>query len=370
MAKVLINALSAQLGGGQTHILNIFKNYDNVWTDYELFFLTSESNSQIFENEFGKERVVNIGKKGNNFFSRALWENFHLSRIAKKMKVDVVFLAAGIAPFWMTKKCKWVTISHNLLPYSWQSIFQSQGLGLKLKLVIIRYVQIWSFQNTDGVVFTSIHARNLISKFLRKEVVDTVIPSGINSMFFQIHAKDSSEPYFLYVSTFFEYKHQKEVLRAFKKYHELGNRSIKLIFVGNDKGIYADGCKQLCKELGLNDLVIFKGNVPYSHLPSLMQNSLVNIFASDCENCPNILLEYLASGSPIACSSYDPMPEFGKNFVTYFNPMNPNELAELLILKSDKRIPLSQEELSEIKEMYSWEGAARQVEVFFDKLLG
>ena len=43
-----------------------------------------------------------------------------------------------------------------------------------------------------------------------------------------------------------------------------------------------------------------------------------------------ILLEALASGRPLVASSYQPMPEFGLDFVEYFNPSKPDELADLI----------------------------------------
>jgi len=66
-------------------------------------------------------------------------------------------------------------------------------------------------------------------------------------------------------------------------------------------------------------------------LPAVYQHAKVNIFASSCENCPNILLEALAAGRPVLCSDYQPMPEFAGNAVRYFDPYNPEQLAEKLI---------------------------------------
>lgn len=366
MKKIIVNAMSAQLGGGQTHLLNIFKS---GWEDCEVIFLTSSSNSLVFENAFGSSKVLNVGKVGNNFFTRAVWENLFLSRFAIKNNADIVFLAGGLAPFLMNKEIKWVAISHNLLPFSWGSIFSANGVGLKLKLFIIRYAQLWAFQNVKGVVFTSEHAKKVITNFFKKKVNDIVIPSGIHSMFFEKKESLSfEEPYILYVSTFFQYKHQVEVIRAFKIFQDNIQNEIKLYFVGNNSGAYGEECKRLVTEYGLNEKVVFKGNVPYSELPSLMQNSLLNLFASECENCPNILLEYLASGNPILCSNYEPMPEFGKKFVTYFDPTKVEDLASKLESKVGKAPKFTEAELNEVKNLYSWEHASSALKSFFKSL--
>ena len=46
------------------------------------------------------------------------------------------------------------------------------------------------------------------------------------------------------------------------------------------------------------------------------------------KNCPNILLEAMASGKAILCSNFNPMPEFGGKAVEYFDPSNIHDIAE------------------------------------------
>ena len=54
------------------------------------------------------------------------------------------------------------------------------------------------------------------------------------------------------------------------------------------------------------------------------------IFASSCENMPNVLLEGMASGLPIACSDRGPMPEVLGDTGLYFNPEDPDSVAKTL----------------------------------------
>lgn len=60
-----------------------------------------------------------------------------------------------------------------------------------------------------------------------------------------------------------------------------------------------------------------------SHMGIVSHNEMVNIynladigiFASTCENFPNILIEKMAAGLPCIVSNYGPMPEIAKNAV-------------------------------------------------------
>jgi glycosyltransferase involved in cell wall biosynthesis len=72
------------------------------------------------------------------------------------------------------------------------------------------------------------------------------------------------------------------------------------------------------------------GAVPYDELPNYYCHAKAIIFASSCENCPNILLESLASGRAVLSSNYDPMPEFALDAALYFNPYKHDELTSLL----------------------------------------
>src|SRR3569833_3466394 len=104
------------------------------------------------------------------------------------------------------------------------------------------------------------------------------------------------------------------------------------------------------------------GNEPYAQLPGYYQHAKLNLFASSCENCPNILLEALAGGRPVLCSDYQPMPEFGADHVQYFDPYNPEQLAVLLERNLDDVAGLSEwgRRAAERADAFQWTIAARQ----------
>lgn len=60
--------------------------------------------------------------------------------------------------------------------------------------------------------------------------------------------------------------------------------------------------------------------VPFSDMPSIYHQADIFLFASSCENMPNILLEAMAAGLPIICSRLGPMTEVLGNAGRYFDP--------------------------------------------------
>jgi len=99
-------------------------------------------------------------------------------------------------------------------------------------------------------------------------------------------------------------------------------------------GSFSNGKYKLFNELkkinNHKDYIKITGGVPYLELHKIYVKSDICLFASSCENMPNILLEGMASGLPIACSILGPMPEILKDGGTYFNPESPIEIANAI----------------------------------------
>lgn len=363
--RILVNTLSAQLGGGQTYLLNLFHPSLKIWDDCELIFLTSDSNDEVFRNVFGSTYC--IGKKGNGFLSRTIWENFFFSSLVRDLKTDLVFLPGGTAPVLNELTVPMVSVSQNMLPFDWNQIAQSSHFQ-KIRLTLLRFLQLHTFRHSRKVIFLSRFARDKIQGLLGSALPSAVIPHGVNEAFFNLHPPtEFRAPYFLYVSTFFEYKHQLEVLRAFESFVGQTHSEAKLLFVGNDQSSYGEKVHQAAQASPHKDRVVFLGNVPYGKIPAFMQHSDLNIFASDCENCPNILLEYLASGQPVLSSSAEPMPEFGEGLVEFFHPADPAALTELMKKAHANKVSAVSKDL--IRQKFSWDKAARETKEVFQKAL-
>jgi len=108
--------------------------------------------------------------------------------------------------------------------------------------------------------------------------------------------------------------------------------------------------------------VVIPGNRPYAELPAANHHALVTVFASEAENCPNVLLEAMASGKPILCSNRPPMPEFGGDAVWYFDPANVEQLAMQLLrlLREPDSCAALGAHAAERSRRYDWDETARR----------
>jgi glycosyltransferase involved in cell wall biosynthesis len=114
------------------------------------------------------------------------------------------------------------------------------------------------------------------------------------------------------------------------------------------------------------------GHMPHSSLPDCYHNADGFIFASSCENLPNILLEAMASGLPIACSNHGPMPEILGEAGVYFDPEWPEQVAaaiQVLVEDSALRQFFADSAYDRAQE-YSWERCANETFAYLSTLAG
>ena len=85
---------------------------------------------------------------------------------------------------------------------------------------------------------------------------------------------------------------------------------------------------------------------------------------------PNILIESMASGLPIACSDKEPMPEFLKEGGFYFDAKSVSSIKKALkvYLESPKERSLNAEISIQYAKEYSWKKTSNQTFEYITKI--
>ncbi len=231
-----------------------------------------------------------------------------------------------------------MTMFRNMLPFDER---QSAKYGLsaqRIRLKILEKHLMESMVRADFVIFVSEHGRDVVAARAGARMPRaTVIPHGVSDEFRSSKRAGSDvlgagSDYVLYVSNIEPYKNQVEVVAAFALAIRCGvYPNLKLVLVGVPSSrVYARRVRKAIADQGVNDRVMVVGHVDHDDLPSAYRNARVVVFASETENCPNVLLEAMAAGSPLAVSNRRPMPEFVRDAALYFDPTSPLELAACL----------------------------------------
>lgn len=265
-----------------------------------------------------------------------------------------------------------VSMSQNLLPFEpAQAALFGKLSWMRLKMHLLRNIQGGSFQRSDGVVFLTQYAAATVTRALgRVHSRTALIPHGVEPRFIRVPRlqrpiSDCAEedPFrILYVSVVMPYKHQVEVALAASRLRTNGV-PIQVRFVGASCGSYGDRFRKLLDYLDpRRKYLIWRGAEPYSTISTFYNNAEAVVFASSCENLPNILVEAMASGLPIASSNRGPMPEVLADAGVYFDPEVPDSIAAAmrqLILDPALRRELAQAAWDRAKR-YSWHRCARE----------
>ena len=357
--RVVINAFSARQGGGQTYVTRMIDVLREKMA-LEVFVLALDS----FALPEGHPNVrrVRVHWPVENPITRAAWEKLFLRRLLRQLQADVLFCPGGIIGAAVPRNCKSAMTFQNMLPFDPVQRRRYPVGYMRVRNWLLKRVTLQSATKSDCVICNSEFGRQVIESHVPELAGKTiVIPNGVAGAF---RGERLPRPewlpkgrYLLYVSILDVYKAQVEVLRAFALLKKRRTTTEKLVFAGPQPPYYTKKVRQEIERLGLEKDVVLAGPVPYAQLPALYQNALVNLFASECENCPNILLEALASGRPLLASNRGPMPELAGDAAVYFDPGDPAELAEKLLGLIDDAVRL--EELGgkarSRSELYDWE---------------
>jgi len=258
-----------------------------------------------------------------------------------------------------------------MLPFDYiQRVRYPYGRFKRIRLYLLEQMMRRSIRHADLVIFVSQFANQTIEQRLGQNLKKSLcIPHGVADHFKVAQQNDIPKPtwlpkddYFLYVSLFGVFKNQIEVVRGFNFLRQKRFTPEKLVLVGPNHNLEGNRVRREILKLGLKNDVMLIGTMEHKSLPAVYRHAKVNIFASECENCPNILLEAMGAGRPLMVSDRLPMPEFAGDAAVYFDPSSPEDLANkmALLLDDSSRIEQLAEKARERSAQFDWHGCARR----------
>jgi glycosyltransferase involved in cell wall biosynthesis len=372
-----IDASNIRGGGGVTHLVELLSHAKPPSVGIEKVFLWggAETLSKLPDRTW----LIKINPTALNggLLVRSWWQKFNLSKAAKAARCDVLFVPGGS---YAGNFRPVITMSQNVLPFDWRMILRYGMSRMTLKLVLLRYVQSMSFKRSDGLIFLSNYAKQVVFKATGKiNGKTTIIPHGISSRFhfppkFQYPISEYSEtkPYrLLYVSIIDEYKNQLQVVDAVNILRNEGY-PLEIEFVGPAYYPALIKLKTTMSRLDpLGEWLYYRGGVPHEELHSIYESVDLGVFASCCENMPIILLETMAAGLPVACSNRASMPEVLGDAGLYFDPEDPIDIAMKLRMFIDSDFLRNEKSQAshERSKQYSWDHCAHDTMSFIVKII-
>lgn len=359
---IAILAINLRNGGGQTHLINLLSALQDLYPNERYLVYT---NSKLSE-KISEHQNIQI-KKISYIFDRPLlsliWENIFLSRDLNKNNIKLLFIPGG-----RYARCSIPVVSmfRNALPFSKKNV-KLYPLLQRLKFHLLRRLQIQMFKRSQKVIALNSFGQDIIKKYVNNAECIQVIPHGISK---QIRKKKiavqtlkwSNEIRVLYVSSYEPYKHHDKVMIELSKICNDGY-SLRGVFVGAipdaalDKVRRASG--SFCETLKID----WFSEVSQNELISkFYEEADIAIFASSCENLPNIVLEKMKAGIPLFFHRVRPTMDLVSSNDLSFDIFSSGDLSSVIkrSLDDPSLILKNVTENYRLAKEYDWETTARE----------
>ena len=370
-----IDSTSIVNTGGFTHLYHLIENFKKE-NHPEIKKILIYSSINVLDRLPVNDIII---RRSNFFLNRGKFFRlvFKLFIFDYFLKIDKVNFLLSLTGDYVGNFKPYVAISQNMLLYERQFWTEIKVLKEKIKLWINYRSQKKCFKSANGIIFISRYAQNYISKELNlKSKPNRIIHHGSSLIFFNYNFKKlkkkslSNSFNFIYVSTIHVYKNQWNVIDAIWNLRQSG-LDLTLTLIGPI--IFAPSGRKLLKKIKEKDpdnqFITYIQEVPYEKLPNYYSKHDAIIYASTCENMPNILIESMASGLPIACSNKMPMPEFLGSGGYYFDANSIDSIISAIKeLLNDKNPIIKIEQNIEFIKKLKWEETSIKTFNFIEDL--
>lgn len=363
-----IDAGNTRTGGGLTYLTEMVQaaKPDEHGIERVLIWGNSAALAQLPTRPWLK--LIHEPSHDRAFYYGFLWQARKLGDIARIEKCDLLFFPGST---YVGNFKPFVAVSQNMLPFSPIERARYGWSWTRIRLKILQYAQATTFRRATGMIFLTQWAKLGIESYLRRQYRQfCIVPHGISERFRRatqvqrpMESFSRADPFrLLYVSIVAPYKHQWNVVEAIAT---LRNRGIpaSIDFVGPAHAQSLERLKGTIRQFDPEgEFIHYHGPVSYGELHRFYHSAHGFLFATTCENLPNILIEAMSASLPIACSSAGPMPEVLGDGGLYFNPENVVQMVDVierLICDATLRERCATIAGSRAR-VYSWQRCARE----------
>lgn len=300
-------------------------------------------------------------------------EQFELPRILSRHKVDLLHSPHFLLP--LVRPCSAVATIHDVIYMACPEDLPSSAGRLYYRAMMNACSRM-----ATRIVTDSEHSKDEIIRYLHADPAKIEVVYPAVDSFFQSPADPAEvasgrsrfgidRDYIVCVGIYKPRKNHAGLLKAFQLLLKDGVQS-QLVIAG-PMGEGNSILQRLAAELGIARHVVFTGFVNDADLRALYSGARVCVCPSFYEGFGFTVLEAMACGTPVVCSSATSLPEVAGKAALYFDPHKPEEMAVQLLraFSGDSlRTSLIADGRSNLLR-FSWEETAQQtLEVYHQAL--
>jgi glycosyltransferase involved in cell wall biosynthesis len=376
MMRLFINSLAASAGGGLTYIRNVLPRLAEM-TGVQVIVALSPSLRQEFSDLRGVEFLEISSPPGRRFWH----EQSALPILIRNSKSDVLLSTGNFA--LRRSPVPQVLLSRNSI-YCSRDFYRDLiarreyrlWLDTRLRAVLAKRSVGWAdvtvapseafadeLRRWTGKAVRAIHHGFDRDEFVRD-------PSPLNPDVEEKLTHAAGAICLLFVSHYNYYRNFETLIRALPWVRRLAEHKPVRIFLtckllpGANPGAYnPQSAARLVKKIGVQEMVIELGAIPYRQLHQLYRRCHIYVTPAYAETFAHPLVEAMASGLPVVASDIAVHREICGDAATYFDRFSPEGLAKSVTetLKSPRMAERMSAAGRERSRQFSWKSHVDQL---------
>jgi len=340
MMHLLINSLAASAGGGLTYIRNVIPHLAAT-PDLRVTVLVAPDVRKDL-GEFGNVEFVEVQASS---LHRWWFEQAELPGVIRRCRADLLLSAGNFA--LRNSPVPQILLSRNSIYTSadfYRDLLDRHEYGTwldtRLRAVLAKKSIQWAdltvapseafaaeLRRWTGINVRAIHHGFDLEAFTRDS---SPLPPEVEE---KLKLTEESLK-LLFVSHYNYYRNFETLISALPLLRErMPGREVRLLLTcqlaaGKNPGAYRpEAAAKLVQELGVADMVVELGTIPYSQLHQLYRCANIYVTPAYTETFAHPLVEAMASGLPVVASDLPVHREICGDAALYFSRFSPEELA-------------------------------------------
>ncbi len=303
------------------------------------------------------------------------WHLFKVNSFGKKQSYDAILYASGPRMIPKRFSVPGVAVVNDIV----SNLFE-QNDDLFFRQQMKR-----GLSHADCIIVPSLYVKKDLEKSGIKCKKIVVIHNGIDhSLFYPnqdltLHGQEVDikpfaikKPYIIYASRMQnEGKKHVELVKAFTMFKEKTKSPCRLVLAGSEDS-YGEQVHRAVFESSAASDIFITGYFPHENFPDLYRSAEACVFPSMTEGAGLSVLEAMACGIPVACSSGGAIKELVGQNALFFNPDDLDDMEgalEKILMDESLRKKLSEGGIQWTKR-FSWEKTASETVDVFRQLKG
>lgn len=272
-----------------------------------------------------------------------------------KSFLPVVYSETLANAFFMRENLDVLHVPGGRLPLGYRRKFTASAHDLALnknpelfpKKDLVKYrIKMPAYKRANAVIAASEAAKKDLTEFFYvDEKKIHIIHNAFDERFYKVASLDEVQAikdkygidgeYILFMNTLKPINNLSRLLEAFAKLRlilksEMPKTNYKLVLAGKN-GWMADEIKQMAKDFGLKNEVIFTGYIESADLNPLFDGAEVFVSVPIYEDFGSTVLEAFASGIPVVCSNVTSYPEITGGAAKMVDPYDVDGIRDAIL---------------------------------------